>query len=203
VATRTLALLCAVCLASTGAAATTQSDQLTIAPSKSVIVYGERVLVAGMLREQPPGTPVLVGIRRHGERSFVPVGNQELRPDGMWRFSFEPTILSELRAQSGEFLSRVVTIRVRPRLTLTRWQGALYAQAVAARSFRGRHVWFQRRSKEGRWRSLRKVVLDDPPRRFLVELPKGVSRVRVSLARRQAGPGYEPTVSRALVLRRR
>jgi hypothetical protein len=202
VATRTLALLCVLCLVSTGAAATTQSDQLTIAPSKRVIVYGERVLVAGTLREQPPGTPVLVGIRRHGERSFVPVGNQELGPDGTWRFSFEPTIRSELRAQSGEFLSRVVTIRVRPRLTLTRRQGALYAEAVAARSFRGRHVWFQRRSKEGRWRSLRKVVLDDPPRRFEVALPKGVSRVRVSLPRRQAGAGYEPTISRVLVLRR-
>jgi hypothetical protein len=199
---RTLALLVVLCLAPAARAATTQSSELTIAPSKRVVVYGERVSIAGALREQPAGTPVLVGIRRHGERSFAPVGNEELGSDGSWRFSFEPTIRSELRAQSGEFLSRVVTVRVKPRLTLTRRRGALFAQAVAARSFRGRHVWFQRRSKQGRWRSLRKVVLDDPPRSFEVVLPKGVSRVRVSLGRRQAGPGYEPTVSRVLVLRR-
>jgi hypothetical protein len=200
---RRLALLFAFCLASTAGAATAQSSQLTIAPSKRFIVYGERVVVAGTLRDRPAGTPVLIGIRRHGERNFLPVGNQEVASDGAWRFSFEPTIFSELRAQSDELLSRIVTVRVKPRLTLTRRRGGLYAQAIAARSFRGRHVWFQRRSKQGRWRSLRKVVLDDPPRRFGVELPRGVSRVRVSLGRRQAGPGYEPTVSRVLVLRRR
>lgn len=200
---RRLALVLALSLASTAAAATSQSNQLTIAPSKPVIVYGDRVLISGTLREQPAGTPVIIAIRRHGERSFVPVGNQELGSTGAWRFSFEPTIRSELQARSGESLSRIVTVRVKPRLTLRRRSGALYAQAVAARSFRGRHVWFQRRSKQGRWRSLRKVILDDPPRRFEVALPKGISRVRVSLARRQAGPGYEPAVSRVLVLRRK
>jgi hypothetical protein len=203
VALRKLALLSALALASTAGAATTQSNQLTIAPSKRVIVYGQRVVVAGTLSERPAGTPVIVAIRRLGERSFAPVANQEAGSSGAWRFTFEPTILSELQARSGEFESRIVTVRVKPRLTLTRRGEALYAQAVAARSFRGRHVWFQRRSKQGRWRSLRKVVLDEPPRRFEVVLPEGVSRVRVSLGRRQAGPGYEPAVSRVLVLRRR
>jgi hypothetical protein len=200
---RKFALLSALVLASTAGAATTQSNQLTIAPSKRVIVYGQPVVVAGTLSGGAAGTQVIVAIRRHGERGFAPVANQASGAGGTWRFSFEPTILSELQARSGESLSRIVTVRVKPRLTLTRRRGALYAQAVAARSFRGRHVWLQRKSKQGRWRSVRKVVLDDPPRRFEVALPKGVSRVRVSLARRQAGPGYEPTVSRALVLRRR
>jgi hypothetical protein len=200
---RRLALVLALPLVPPAGAATTQSSQLTIAPSKPVVVYGDRVLISGTLREQPAGTPVIVAIRRHGERSFAPVANQELGSSGTWRFSFEPTVSSELQARSGEFLSRIVTVRVKPKLTLRRRSGGLFAQAVAARSYRGRHVWFQRRSKQGRWRSLRKVVLDDPPRRFRVVLPQGISRVRVSLPRRQAGPGYEPTVSRVLILRRR
>jgi hypothetical protein len=200
---RKLALMLSLSLASIAGAATTQSNQLTIAPSKPVIVYGERVVVSGTLRDQPAGSSVLVAIRQHGERSFAPVANEETGAGGTWRFSFEPTIFSELQARSGEIPSRIVTVRVKPRVTLTRRRGALYAQAVAARSFRGRHVWFQLRSKQGRWRSVRKVVLDDPPRRFQVRLPTGISRVRVSLARRQAGPGYEPAVSRVLVLRRR
>jgi hypothetical protein len=199
---RKLALLSALFLASTAGATTTQSNELTIAPSKRVIVYGQRVVVAGALSGGQAGAPVIVAIRRQGERSFAPVANEEVGQGGGWRFSFEPTIRSELQARSGESVSRIVTVRVKPRLTLTRRRGALYAQAVAARSFSGRHVWFQRRSEQGRWRSLRKVVLDDPPRRFEVALQKGVSRVRVSLARRQAGPGYEPAVSRVLILRR-
>jgi hypothetical protein len=199
---RKLALFLALFLASAAAASTTQSSQLTIAPSKRVIVYGERVAVGGTLSDGSAGTSVIVAIRRQGEQSFAPVANKEVDANGAWRFTFEPTVFSELQARAGEIPSRIVTVRVKPRLTLTRRAGALFAQAVAARSFRGRHVWFQRRTKQGRWRSLRKVVLDDPPRRFRVKLPKGVSRVRVSLARRQAGPGYEPTVSRVLVLRR-
>jgi hypothetical protein len=198
---RKLALLAGLTL-STAGTTTAQSTPLTIAPSKPVIVYGEKVRIAGTLPGAPSGSSVIVAIRRHGERSFVPVRNESTGSGGAWRFSFEPTISSELQARSGESLSRIVTVRVKPRLTLKRREGVLFAQAVAARSFRGRHVWFQQRSKQGLWRSIRKVVLDDPPRSFRVTLPDGVSRVRVSLARRQAGPGYEPAVSRVLVLRR-
>jgi hypothetical protein len=183
-------------------AATRQTEDVTILSPKRVVVYGARLRISGVVSNQPPDAVVTVFIRRYGESSFVPVSNSPPDASGAWSFSFEPTILSELQARSGEAASRILTVRVKPRLTLTRRRGVLFAQAVGARSFRGRYVWFQRRSEEGRWRSLRKVKLDDPPRRFRVELPRGVSRVRVSLPRRQAAPGYEPTVSRVLVLRR-
>lgn len=200
---RNIFLTIALCLGLTvtATAATGQSGQVTIGTAKRVVVYGARVRVSGVVRNQA-GAPVVVSIRRYAEPSFAPVSNSTSDANGVWSFTFEPTVLSQLQARSGEGVSRVVTVRVKPRLTLTRRRGALFAQAVAAGSFRGRHVWFQRRSKEGRWRSLRKVVLDDPPRRFQVRLPRGASRVRISLSRRQAGPGYEPTVSRVLVLRR-
>jgi hypothetical protein len=201
---RKLILTIAVLSFATSASATTnQSAQLTIETSKGVVVYGERVRVSGVLRNRPAATPVLVSIRPHGEPDFVPVSNLTTDAQGGWSFIFEPTLRSELQARSSQDVSPVITVRVRPRLTLTRRGGALFAQAVAAGSLSGRHVWFQRRSKQGRWQSLLKVVLDDPPRRFRARLPKGVSRVRVSLSRRQAGSGYEPAVSRVLVVRRR
>lgn len=190
-------------VAATAGGANTQPEPLTIEASKRVIVYGDQVRISGFLRSRGADAPVIVAIRRYAEPSFLPVSTTTTGPNGVWDFSFEPTILSQLQARSGESLSRVIVVRVKPRLTLTRRGSALFAQAVAAGSFRGRHVWFQRRSKEGRWRSLKKIVLDDPPRRFRARLPKGVSRVRVSLARRQAAPGYEPAVSRVLILRRR
>lgn len=190
-------------LAATAGAAGAQSDELTITSSRGIVVYGDGVGVTGMLRSRAANAQVIVAIRRLGEPSFLPVATTTTDPSGVWNFSFEPTVRSQLQARAGEALSRIVTIRVKPKLTLTRRRGALFTRAVAAGSFRGRHVWFQRRTKQGRWRSIRKVVLDDPPRRFRVRLPKGVSRVRVSLSRRQAAPGYEPAVSRVLVLRRR
>jgi hypothetical protein len=200
---RKLIVTLALLLSATAGAATTQSGQLTIATSKRVVVYGDRVRVSGMLGNGSANAPVIIAVRRHGEPSFLPVGTTTTGANGVWSFTFEPTIRSLVQARSGDSVSRIATVRVRPRLTLTRRRGALFAQAVSAGSFRGRHVWFQRRSKEGRWRSVRKVILDDPPRRFETKLPKGVFGVRVSLPRRQAVPGYEPAVSRVLVLRRR
>ena len=189
-------------LAPTVTAATAQTQAVTIAAAKRVVVYGANVRISGVVSNQQPDAAVTVSIRRFGESAFVPVSNSTIDANGAWSFVFEPTVRSELQAQSGQGVSRVVTVRVKPRLTLTRRRGVLFAQAVGARTFRGRHVWLQRRTKQGRWRSLRKIVLDDPPRRVRVMLPRGVSRIRVSLPRRQAGPGYEPTVSRVLVLRR-
>jgi hypothetical protein len=199
---RTASLTIILGLVVTAGAATAQSPALTITTSKKVIVYGERVRISGVLGSAPPETRVTVFIRRSGEPSFVPVSNATVDSRGAWSFSFEPTIRSRLQARAGDVASPILTVRVKPKLTLSRRGAALYTQAVAAGSFRGRHVWFQRRSAQGRWRSIRKVVLDDPPRRFRARLPSGISRVRVSLPRRQAGAGYEPTVSRVLVLRR-
>jgi hypothetical protein len=200
---RTLALAIPLFAAALGAvSAPSQPTPLTIRSAEPVVVYGEVVHISGGLRGQPPGTQVTLYLRRHGERTFRPVSVVVTDERGAWSFAFEPTMGSSIEARSGELTSPTLTVRVRPRLTLKRRGESLFARAVAARSFRGRHVWFQRRSSGGVWRSVTRVVLDDPPRRFRARLPRGVSRVRVSLPRAQAGLGYEPTVSRSLLLRR-
>jgi hypothetical protein len=158
------------------AEAPSQPPPLSIRSSQPLVVYGEQIRVSGVLRGRPAGTSVTVYVRRHGESAFAPVNAAETDAGGAWSYSFEPTIRSSVQARSGELTSETMTVRVRPRLTLRRRGESLLARAVAARSFRGRHVWFQRRSG-GTWRSVRRVVLDDPPRRFRARLPRGVSRV--------------------------
>jgi hypothetical protein len=200
---RTLALTIALVVAALGAgSAPGQPAPLTIRSAEPVVVYGKVVHISGVLRGRPAGTQVTLYLRRHGESAFRPVSVVVTDERGAWSFAFEPTMRSMIEARSGELTSPALTVRVRPRLTLKRRGESLFAHAVAARSFRGRHVWFQRRSRRGVWRSVTRVVLDDPPRRFRAGLPRGVSRVRVSLPRGQAGPGYEPAVSRSLLLRR-
>jgi hypothetical protein len=200
---RTLALTIPFFVAALGAAsAPSQPAPLTIRSTEPVVVYGEVVHISGVLRGGPEGTQVTLYLRRHGESTFSPVSVVVTVDRGAWSFAFEPTMRSSIEARLGEIASPTLTVRVRPRLTLKRRGEGLFARAVGARSFRGRHVWFQRRSSRGVWRSVTRVVLDDPPRRFEAGLPRGVSRVRVSLPRGQAGPGYEPAVSRSLLLRR-
>ena len=166
-----LTIALGLALAPTVTAATAQTQAVTIAAAKRVVVYGAGVRISGVVSNQQADAVVTVSIRRFGESAFVPVSNSTIDANGAWSFVFEPTVRSELQAQSGQGASRVVTVRVKPRLTLTRRRGVLFAQAVGARTFRGRHVWLQRRTRQGRWRSLRKIVLDDPPRRVRVMLP--------------------------------
>jgi hypothetical protein len=200
---RTLALTISLFVAALGAvSAPGQPAPLTIRSAEAVVIYGKVVHISGVLRGRPEGTQVTLYLRRHGENTFSPVSVVVTDERGAWSFAFEPTMRSSIQARSAELTSSTLTVRVRPRLTLKRRGGGLFARAVAARSFRGRHVWFQRRSSRGVWRSVARVVLDDPPRRFQARLPPGVSRVRVSLPSGQAGPGYEPAVSRSLLLRR-
>jgi hypothetical protein len=199
---RTIALAIALFLAVVGAAsASGQPAPLTIRSAEPVVVYGKQARISGLLRGRPDDAQVTIFVRGYGRSTFSPVSVVDVDARGAWSFSFEPTARSLIQARSGEVTSPTVTVRVTPRLTLMRRGDNLFARAVAARSFRGRHVWLQQRSR-GVWRSLRRVVLDDPPRRFQVLLPRGVSRFRVALPRGQAGPGYEPTVSRPLLLRR-
>ena len=80
---------------------------------------------------------------------------------------------------------------------------ALLTRAIAARSFAGRVVYFQRRRSNGHWRTVRRLVLDrSSSRRFRVTLPSGRWRVRVVLPSAQAGAGYLAGFSRTLSLRR-
>jgi hypothetical protein len=199
---RTIALAIAVFLVVLGAAtASGQPAPFTIRSSEPVVVYGKQVRISGLLRGRPDGAQVTIYVRRYGRGAFSPVSVVDPDARGAWSFSFEPTARSWIQARSGELTSSTLSVRVMPRLTLMRRGGNLFARAVAARSFRGRHVWLQQRSR-GVWRSLRRVVLDDPPRRFQVLLPRGVSRFRVALPRGQAGRAYEPTVSPPVLLRR-
>jgi hypothetical protein len=184
-----------------GASASGQPTPFTIRSSQPVVVYGKQVRISGLLRGRPDAARVTIYVRRYGRSAFSPVRVVDIGTRGTWSFSFEPIARSWIQARSGVVTSPTVTVRVTPRLTLMRRGGNLFARAVAARSFRGRHVWLQQRSR-GVWRSVRRVVLHDPPRRFHVPLPRGVSRFRVALPRAQAGPGYEPTVSRPVLLRR-
>jgi hypothetical protein len=94
-------------------------------------------------------------------------------------------------------------VEVAPKVTLgkaSRWVSCVFA----GRSMQGKKVRVQRRTKFGEWVTIRAVELG--PRscaRFTLPLPKGVSRLRVTLSVNRAGPGYLAGFSRVVTWRRR
>jgi hypothetical protein len=98
----------------------------------------------------------------------------------------------------------MVTIDVRPRISLSLRQGVFSLKVATARSLTGKVVYFERLSAFGQWVIRKRLVLNArSAKRFRAKLPHGRSRVRVFIPQGQAGPGYLAGLSRVLVLRRR
>jgi hypothetical protein len=79
-------------------------------------------------------------------------------------------------------------------------RSALLTSVTASRSLVGRTVVLQRRARE-RWTFVRRAVLRRRIQRVQARLPDGVSRLRIVMPRREAGPGYLAGVSRVVRIR--
>ncbi|HEX2288061.1 MAG TPA: hypothetical protein VHH31_04830, partial [Gaiellaceae bacterium] len=90
----------------------------------------------------------------------------------------------------------------RPRVAFRRIGRARFVtRVVAARSFRGRKVKFQRRTSAGRWVTVKRVRLKRrSAATFRTRLRRGTFRIVMSV--NQAGPGYLAGISRTIVYRR-
>ena len=173
---------------------------VTITMWPDTVVYGGASRVAGRVSPQATNDPVVLEVRLHGTASFKPVATVEPAGDGRWHYRVEPTVESLFRAQHGSLQSRIARVRVRPRVTLRYVRGVFAVRVVAARSFRGRKVLFQRRGESG-WRTLRTVVVRERPTRFRVHFARP-ARVRAHLPRRATLPGYLAGWSRAVTVSR-
>ena len=93
---------------------------------------------------------------------------------------------------------------VRPQIEIGYKRGIIYTKARAAVSFSGKAVFLQRLSRYGQWVSIKKIKLNSRSSAAVrVRLPRGLSRLRVSMSVNQAGAGYLAGFSPTLVVRRR
>ncbi len=194
-----LALPAVVLLAGfTSASGADRQARVTLSLSREAVVFGEPVRLAGVARGLGDGGAVTIVARRAGTPVFRPIAGVRRAPGGRWSLTSRPALGTSYQARFGDARSRVLSVGVRPRVRLRLRDGFFFTSVVAARSFQGRFVFFQRRSADRVWISVKKVVVGRPPRRFRATLPPGRSLVRVYLPRGQAGAGYLAGYSRAV-----
>lgn len=179
------------------------SVHITLAASTPRIVFGRHVVLSGTVSTGRAGEVVTILARSFGKGAFTRVGVARTRSGGEWKFAVRPLIRADYQARWKAAKSRPLRVVVQPRIDFQMLAaGHFVIRVVAARSFAGRFVLFQRHAPEGRWVNARKVVLAAASAaRFAAPLPAGTSVLRVFMSGDQAGPGYVAAVSRTIVFR--
>lgn len=173
---------------------------LTLTASKLQVVYGGATVLTGALSSKVAGETVTVLAQAYGAAKSVSLGTVTTTTNGAWSYSVKPTIGTSYDAQWKSVSSPKIAVGVRPLgsfhvLTANRFSTRL----VAAHSFAGKYVQFQRRSSLGQWVTLKRMQLNaNSASIFRPALPAGTSTLRVSMSVNQAGPGYLAGISRTI-----
>jgi hypothetical protein len=201
---------------STGAGAATSLATAVVAaqPPKSVslhggqsiVVYGGAVNLFGSVANGQAGESVT--ITEQPIPSFTgaearTVATVQSGTDGSFNAVVRPEIRTLYQASAGQTNSNTVSIRVRPRMSLTRVGLHRFAlRATAARTLVGRYGLLQRFSRH-RWVTVRRVfftrafpaVTPTITSRAVFRARLGGARIRVLVPTSQVAPGYLAAVS--------
>ena len=164
---------------------------LTLAASASSVVYGTKVTLSGTISSHAAGQPVTIYYRPYPQPNLIQRSTVLTSAGGAFSFIVEPQILTTYQAGwSGTFAAPTV-IQVQPHLSLGH-SGAWLVHVSGGHSFAGRSVQLQRLNPvTGQWVTLKKVQLNArSSARVALTLPKGVSKLRLTMSVNQAGAGY-------------
>ena len=182
------------------------ATSLSLHTGRSTVVYGGTVSLFGSVANGQSGG-VTISERQlpsfNGVESRT-VATVQPATDGSFSLDVRPLIHTQYRASNGQAASNVVSVNVRPRLSLTRIGSHRFVlRATAARSFVGRYGVVQRWSlRRHHWITLKRVF-------FTRALPgvsptitsravfraRGHARIRVFMPTSQTSPGYLAGVS--------
>jgi plastocyanin len=185
-------------------AAPTPPASVSLAASASKVVYGRAVTLRGTVSSGKDGENVTVLARVFGESNLAPIATVTTAPGGAWSYAAKPRIQTSYQARWKNAASSEAAIGVQPLVTLHVLTGRRFStRAVAARSFTGKLVKFQRRNRFSEWVTVKQVRLGtNSGAVFRAQLPRGTSPIRVFLSVNQAGPGYLAGVSRTVIYSR-
>jgi plastocyanin len=184
---------------------------LAIGLDKPIVTYGTQVMLSGKAANVKPGTTVTLFAQPYGQPSPVQLAVVQAGTDGSFGYLTTPrlytTYTASMQASTGQVQSAPVIAQVEPRVQLVPGKhGWMHAQVTAGKSLWHRHVFLQRLSSYGQWVNLVALPLD----RFsgslfrpAVHLPRGTSRIRISLSVNQAGLGLLGAHSGTQLIRRR
>jgi hypothetical protein len=133
--------------------------------------------------------------RAYGAPTFSEVASVDTTAHGAWNYTASPVILTRYQAQFGDATSRVVTVKVRPKIVLglktrTARRGTFMVTVNAARPFTGKYVLVQRLTLSGPVTVKHVRLAADSSATFSMRLPRRHARVRVVMPTSQTAPGY-------------
>ena len=169
---------------------------LTLAASTQMITYGTQATLSGVVSNHAAGEQVTIYYQPYPQPNLIERTTILTGAGGTFSFIIEPQVLTTYEAAWKGAYATPTTIQVQPKLTLGR-NGAWIIHAAAGRSFAGRAVQLQRlNGLTGQWVTLRKVLLNSKSSaRVVYTLPKGLSRLRVTMSVNQAGAGFLGAIS--------
>jgi plastocyanin len=175
---------------------------ISVALSAPIVRFGDQVHVRGQVSNTRAGQPVTILAQPFGQASYAQLAVVTTTQGGFFDLLARPTVLTNVQAVWNATSSQPVTAQVRPRLTLLPGRrGWLRTQATAARSFAGRAVLLQVRTRFGQWVTVRKLVLGRQSGRVFRVRPARRTTYRVFMTVNQAGPGYLESWSGTQTLR--
>jgi plastocyanin len=169
---------------------------LTLGVSAPIVTYGTQVTLSGMVSSHKAGESVSIYYQPYPQPNPILRATVLTGDGGSFSFLVEPQVLTNYQAAWKGAYATPPSVQVAPKLTLGRSSGWII-HAAGGRSFVGRAVQLQRlNTATGQWVTLRKPLLGSKSSvRVQVKLPKGVSRLRVTMSVNQAGAGFLGTIS--------
>lgn len=174
------------------------STLTTLAASRTTVIYGQSVTLSGQLTSRQSGETVEVWAQQFGQNAPQKLTQVVSTDNGNWTVVVKPAIQTAYQVRVRAATSQSVTIKVKPKVTLgySTVTKLFTVRALAASSFAGKVITFQRRSSLGQWVSVKRLTLNSTSTaRFTATLPKGRTAVRAILPATQTLPGYLAGVS--------
>jgi plastocyanin len=177
---------------------------VTLAASAPIVTYGGTVILSGRVSSGKADEQIVLYGRPYGQISYVQLATVLSAAGGLFSYTVAPALLTSYQAQWKTLKSAEIQTAVMPKLTLKRIGAWFVARVDAARSFKNRTVYVQRRSSLGQWVLIKRVRLGTAQtQRFkLASLPDGTSRLRLFITVNQAGVGYLASASNVMLVRR-
>ena len=179
---------------------------VSIGASLPIIVYGQQVSLSGVISTGEANQKVTIFQQPYPQSSFQELTSVLTTTGGAWNLVLSPSpkIGTQYQAKWNGRSSVVVGVGVRPRIRLFYRNGRFTTRVQSATSHARRSVLAQRLSRFGQWVTLKKVRLGGQSSAvFRLNLPKGKSRIRISMSVNQAGGGYLAGYSPTITVRRR
>lgn len=170
---------------------------VTLDATRQLVIFGDSITLSGTISTRQSGQEVTITVDPAGEparRIEVDTGS-----GGEWSLRAQPRIRTQYTARWRNTTSDVLTVQVRPRVSLRKvGRRAFAAVVVAAESFAGKqvHIRVQRSRRIRSLRTVTRVTLRRNPRSattaqrtFRLRVRRGF-RMRAFLPQSQAGANY-------------